>query len=129
MNSRTLYIYTYTSVNRVGCRGSLSCSRHEAFERDRVLVKFRAGWEREAEISYDRRHEGIPHDEGRPGHVAVRRPRLPCPGLQVSHGASKIGWMHLFFFFFFFFFFFLDPPLDSQSQWRAPAPNSQQRST
>lgn len=89
----------------------LSWREHEI---ERVREKtFRAGWEREAEISDDRRHEGIPHDERRLGHVAVRRPRLPCPGLQVSDEGADA---HLF-------------APDSQSQWRAPAPNSPPRST
>lgn len=113
-----IYIYIESDAGVPDPSGDLGTRRLNA------VVKFRADWEREAEISYDRRHEGIPYDERRPGHVAVRRPRVPCPGLQVSHGA-RIGRMHLFFFFFFFF----DPPLDSQSQWRAPAPNSPQRST
>ena len=96
------YIYIYTSSQMQGFPIPLVISARDAWTRS-CLVKFRAGWEREAEISYDRRHEGIPYDERRPGHVAVRRPRVPCPGLQVSHGA-RIGRMHLFFFFFFFFF-------------------------
>lgn len=44
----------------------------------------RAGRQREAQVPDDRRFEELPHDEGRLGHVAVPRPGVPCPPVQVS---------------------------------------------